>query len=63
MRYQAAGLAGITLPGGPATNKLRLLLRFNLKFLEQFIEKNNLMPKLCEEYWDSETQVGIQIHL
>jgi len=53
-----AGLAGITLPSGQAANKTETIIATlqSRIFLEQFIEKNNLMPKLYEEYWDSETQ-------
>jgi len=53
-----AGLAGITLPSGQAANKTETIIATlqSRIFLEQFIDKNNLMPKLYEEYWDSETQ-------
>jgi len=53
-----AGLAGITLPSGQAASKTETIIATlqSRIFLEQFIQKNNLMPKLYEEYWDSESQ-------
>jgi len=54
----ADDLAGISLPSGQAANKTETIIATlqSRIFLEQFIEKNNLMPKLYEDYWDSESQ-------
>tara|TARA_B100000945_G_C20337162_1_gene575508 strand:+ start:176 stop:1087 length:912 start_codon:yes stop_codon:yes gene_type:complete len=50
-----AGLAGISLGGNNEFEKYLAIFK-SRKFIEDFIEEENLLPKLFDEYWDKDLQ-------
>ena len=50
-----AAIAGVTIPADSNIEKVLATLKTRV-FLEKFIEKNNLIPVIFEDYWDTNSK-------